>query len=262
VHELLGVGDVADAYRGERDGAQFILKVGRVPGTAEMLQREFETLQHLHIQAADYTYRHYYPKPVENGRVTDGFLRQINVFEYTPTTPYATLAQVIEMYPEGLPGRQFVWIFKRMLVALAFAHRWGVVHGCVTPENFIINEDHLGHLVGWTHACRPRERIQSISAAYRDLYPQEVFDRQPASPQTDLFMAGMTMKRVLGPKYNSLDSRLKACLNACLQPHRDARPDDTFAFHDALGRSAGLVYGQPKFVPLNLTRSALVGESS
>src|SRR5439155_20075146 len=49
-----------------------------------------------------------------------------------------SLAEVRAAYPDGVDGRDAVWMWRRLLVALGLAHRAGVVHGAVVDDHVLI----------------------------------------------------------------------------------------------------------------------------
>ena len=59
----------------------------------------------------------------------------------------------------GVDPRDAAWMWRRLLVALGFAHRAGVLHGAVLPEHVLIHPGEHGLvLVDWCYSvpgCHP-----------------------------------------------------------------------------------------------------------
>ena len=77
------------------------------------------------------------------------------------TEGFVSLADVREAYPGGLDPRDWAWMHRRLLRALAAAHATGWVHTAITAENVLIEPDRHGVvLVGWSfwHPVRAAAR--------------------------------------------------------------------------------------------------------
>src|SRR6516164_8396933 len=95
------------------------------------------------------------------------------------------------------------WMWRRLLVALGFAHRCGLVHGAVLPEHVLIQpHDHGLVLIDWAYAVAASpatgERVTAISAAYAAWYPAEIMRKEPPAAGTDLAMAARCVVALLG----------------------------------------------------------------
>ena len=64
-----------------------------------------------------------------------------------------TLAEVRRAYPMGVDPKDMAWMWRRLLVALGFAHLNGVIHGAVLPDNISILPGQHGLLLeNWSQA--------------------------------------------------------------------------------------------------------------
>lgn len=192
--------------------------------------------------------------------IRDTFLiepkRSCQVFDYDEAL--FTLEDIHNKYPE-LDPRSFAWIFKRLLLSLGWTHISGFVHGAVLPPHFLAQRDsHGGHLVGWINAIETGQQIQYISPKYTDFYPKEVVDKQPASNETDIYMAGKCAVYLLGGNVKSnvlprsVPDRIRTFLSALLIPKIKYRPNDAKELHDQFGDILRIEYGQPKFMRLDI----------
>lgn len=111
--------------------------------------------------------------------------------------PGPTLAEIVEKYAkEGvrLDPEDVAWMTERILNALSYMHRHGVVHGDLKPQNIIVQpESHTVVLVDFgLSAIKPTRHTGS--KGYTDLFaPPEQVRGSPLIPQSDLYSLGMTM---------------------------------------------------------------------
>jgi serine/threonine protein kinase len=247
--ELLAVGDVADVYAAtsEATDATYVVKVSRVPGTAAMLENEKTALHKIHAAAGDTVYRLNFPLLLESFLAGS---RRVNVFaDISSENSVYSLEQLLTKYPGGLPGEHLVWIGKKLLTALGFAHLQKLVHGAVVPSHVLIQpETHMVILAGWGQSVERGQKIKSAVAKYGSFYPAEVLAKKPATAETDIFMAARCLEHLSGSF--AIPPALRNSLRACLLERQSMRPGDAWVVNDDLAAAAERVYGPPKFVPL------------
>lgn len=96
------------------------------------------------------TFFHYVPNIIDSFETRDG--HRANVIDSIPT-PVASFQDILRAYPKGLDFRDVVWMYKRLLIAIGYAHMKGVVHGAVLPPHVLIfPETHGAHVVDWSYA--------------------------------------------------------------------------------------------------------------
>lgn len=123
--------------------------------------------------------------------------------------------------PTGLDGRDWAWIHRRLLTALAGAHLAGLVHGAVLPENILIHpEGHGVVLAGWSFATRPGRVLAGRVRSAEDFYPPEASGGTVTS-ETDIYMAHALMLWMLAPE----ERRQRAFARGCMQDEPRMRPD-------------------------------------
>lgn len=137
--------------------------------------------------------RHFSIPAVRNMfRLDDGSLAL--VLSYVPGP---TLAQVVEQYAakgKRLDPEDVAWMTERIMNALSYIHRHGVVHGDLKPQNVIVQpEKHSLVLVDFGLAAIKPSKT-SGSKGYTELIsPPEQVKGSPLLPQTDFYSVGMTM---------------------------------------------------------------------
>lgn len=245
---LLASGDAADVYHGTAEGHDYLLKASRVPDADALLLAEAESLATIHAKAADSSYRLYFPLLVETMPIRDKFPKRINTFVYDDG--FYTLANVLDRHKQ-LDGRHLAWIFKRLLTAIGFAHRVGVVHGAVLPEHILISPaDHGLRLIGWGQSVKSGQSVRVISAKHRGMYPAEVLAKKPATAETDIYMAAKCAAHLAGA---GIPKQIATFLQSCLLEGQKMRPGDAWDLLEEFDELLRQLYGPPKFHVLSMT---------
>lgn len=126
-------------------------------------------------------------------RLDDGSLALVMSFIEGPT-----LEQVVEkvgpMDPETVG-----WITERLLNALLFLHRFGVIHGDLKPQNIIIQpEEHAVVLVDFG-LSQSKPTAKTKGKGYTEFFaPPEQLALKPLIPASDFFSLGQCMIYALG----------------------------------------------------------------
>lgn len=237
------VGSVANLYR--TDGPH-VVKVVRNPALNPLLHAEWDALRRLARFTDEHRWlRPYYPHPVDtSGDVTRGS-RAFTVLEPL-VDGFVTLADVRRAYPDGLDGRDYAWMHRRLLRAVAGAHRTGLVHGAIVAENVLVHpEQHGIVLVGWTFAVTAGERLLATDKTIP--YPPEVHHGRPVTPATDVHMAHTLMLDLLAER----ETAQRRFARGCTQDDPTRRPDaaDLLTEYDDLLED---LYGERTFRPFAL----------
>ncbi|MEV4624852.1 molecular chaperone DnaJ [Micromonospora sp. NPDC049523] len=244
--ERFATGDLANLYRVRYDGKEALLKLPRQPAANDLLEREATALATLR-RDGDPQHRAYAPELVESFRHEDpttGVRRTANVLSYSPGL--VPLTEVARAYPDGLDPRDVAWIWRRLLVALGWAHRAGVVHGAVLPEHVLIEPDQHGVvLVDWCYSVTTEGgSVPALVARHRDWYPPEVTNRAPATPATDIHLATGCMRWLMGSRANNALFRFT---RGCTQPNPRRRPQDAWRLLGELDELLEKLYGPRRF---------------
>jgi hypothetical protein len=244
---LVAIGDIANLY--EHDGG--LLKIARHPADNDLLEREAIALASLRARG-DRRYLAYVPVLVGSQQHQDpatGVRRRANVI--SRLTGFVTLAQVKAAYPAGLDPRDVAWMWRRLLVAIGFAHRAGLIHAAVLPEHVLIHPaDHGLVLVDWCYSIAgPAGRAAAMPEKYVDWYPPEVHRREPAGLDLDVFLATRCMTDLMG---DQAPAQLAAFAKGCALPNPRGRPQDAWRLLAELDEVLGHLYGARKFRPFTM----------
>ena len=190
----------------------------------------------------------YLPLPLESFQMRAAGSGRRRANAYRHRSGFYTLREILRFFPDGLGGRHTAWVFRRLAMALGFAHVNGVVHGAVTPDHILIlPEEHGLMLVDWKASVEPGGTISVVDGNWRRLYPQSVFAKKPAGPDVDFHMAADCMTYVAGHKIPLPMQRFfKGCQVGRVPPAWDLKDE----FDDLLER----MYGPRTFVPLVVPR--------
>lgn len=235
VERILARGDICALYVGHAEGhGPGILKVPLQPIDNDLLANEARILKHLQASRDYAQLRHFVSQLTESfacQEKSSGITRQINVLKYIDGL--VTLKEVREAYPQGVDPRDMAWMWRRLLVALDFAHSSGIIHGAVLPTHILIQpREHGVVLIDWSYAVREGEHIGAISSEYRAWYPTEVFAHEEPLPGLDIAMAARCMFELLGgdPLKHTLPERvpwpLASHLQGCTLASSRQRPQD------------------------------------
>ncbi len=267
---LLAEGPLYAGYSGsfEEDGQTCAvqLKIVRNPGDNDLAENEARTLQALYTGKAAKKFGNYLPHLLDAFLYEeDGDFRQVNVFEQTPG--WVPLTDVRRAYPRGVDPQEMAWIWRRVLVALGFAHLNGRIHGAVLPCNIeILPELHGLRLVEWSSSVGwvappgdpVGECLVALNPAYEHWYPAEVQRGEPPLPGTDIDMAARCMIDLLGgdPVRQTLPATvppaLRAFFRGCTLPGKRSRPQDAWTLKGEFEDLIGQLWGELKFHPFML----------
>ena len=251
-------GDIATLYQVDIGDSEqtALLKLPADPAMSDLLEREATALAQL-VQDGDGRFQPYAPRLLESFRHRDsttGATRRANVIGLAGG--FFSLAEVRAAYPRGLDPRDVAWMCRRILVALGYAHRAGVIHGAVLPEHVLIHPgDHGLVLVDWCFsvpgcyaATDPSGRVPAVISRHADrgLYPPEVLAGMPATPAADIFMATRCMAGLLGADF---PEPLETFADVCTQPSAERRPADAWRLLAELDSLLEWLYGPRRFRP-------------
>ncbi|WP_238438447.1 protein kinase family protein, partial [Frankia nepalensis] len=288
----------ADGMAGT-DESRCVVKIARSAGDDDLVAREAAALRRL-ARLGDPRYAAYVPRLVDTVRFREGqapgATRRANVLGLlgglSPRVPspssrnrelgrpddFVTLAQARAAYPAGLDPRDVAWMWRRLLVAIGYAHRAGVAHGAVLPEHVLIHPAQHGLvLVDWCYSAvpdpadgavvgvqpraggadDPSRRIPALVEAYADWYPPEVARREPPGAATDIALASRCVSYLLGSADparlgGAVPAPIRRFLTGCLLPSPSMRPDDAWRLLAELDELLGRIYGPRRFRPFTM----------
>jgi hypothetical protein len=240
-------GDIANLYEHDRG----LIKIARNPADNDLLDREAAALARLR-RAGDKRFMAYVPALIGCQRHKDpdtGAERRANLI--SRLDGFVTLADVHAAYPRGLDPRDAAWMWRRLLVAVGFAHRAGVIHAAVLPEHVLIHPaEHGLVMVDWCYAItQPGGAGAALPAAYADWYPAEVRSRQVPGPDLDIWLATRCMTHLMGRR---APPPLTTFARGCTPPRTDRRPSDAWQLLRELDAVLERLYGPRTFRPFTM----------
>ena len=259
--EFITSGDISDVYAGLRarwPTELVIIKILRDLRDVIPFDREWEALQILQQSSAPGAdlFSSLLPQPVMHGNISNGDHagQRANIFRWSSGFNH-TFEEVIEVYPQGIPPRASIWVWRRMLETLSFIHNSGMVHGAVVPSHLLVQDNEHGvKLVGYTAADHPGKTLQTISPRYASFYPKSM---RSLSAQLDLTMSARCMIAILGgdPNTGALPKAVPSRLARLVQQTAESAPGastkaDAWSLREELGAIAREVFGAPQFNPI------------
>jgi serine/threonine protein kinase len=204
-------GDIADLFE---DG-NTLVKIPRNRQDNDLMAAEAAALRRLRTHGHP-DFQAYAPRLIRSerrdGRTENvvsrkrGFLDLTNDGEWTPA--------------------DLVWIWRRLLAGLGWAHRAGIVHGAVFEEHVLIDTRQRGLvLVDWCYATQLNARPKAIIARREPLYPPEVLAGQPVTAATDIHLATQLMTRLFGAV---MPHPLRRFAAGCRYDRPGMRPQDAW----------------------------------
>ena len=238
-------GDASDVYRARwamRLGELVVLKVNRSLKDADLLRRQFYTLERLAVasEASTAPIAARLPQPIAYGPIGASDRPQHWVAVYRWRSGFVhTLEDVLRIHPGGVDGRIAVWILKRSLEVLGYVHRAGIVHGAVLPPHLLIHpRDHGVCLVGFGTSAPIGQPSPAISRAWASWYPNGA----AISPSTDLAQLGRCIR--------SIAADLASPVRELVAELESGRTTDAWDAAQRLGPASRSAYGPPAYNPL------------
>ena len=263
VERLLARGDLCDLYVGSSilagEKTRGLLKVPIKAEDNDLAANEVRILRHLRASDDYEKLRHFVSQLVDTFSYQEkasGIVRRVNVLTYVEGL--YSLKEVKEVYAQGVDPKDMAWIWRRLLVALGFAHANNVIHGGVLPTHVLIHPRHHGVvLIDWSYAvldpAMTGEHISAISRSYRDWYPTEVFAREKPTPGLDIAMAARCMIDLLSgdPHKRTMPEtvpwQIQNYLKGCTLPKPQQRPQDVHLLLDEFDDLIARLWGPRTF---------------
>lgn len=246
VGDPLAKGDIADLYRAESDKHEpAVFKISRSPKDNDLMDTEAAALKALHRHGPpNDNFLRYIPQLYDSLKASD---RRANIV--SAALGYHSLSDIFSQYIEGLDFRHVVWMMNRLLSALGYAHKHGLVHGAVTPDHLLYHGvTHGLVLVDWCYSVEIGNPIKAIVKNRKSFYPVEVLKKLPSSPATDIYMAARSMMFAA----DQIPGEFLGILEWCTAESPKTRPQDAWELQDLWVKVAEKVYGKPKYVRLEI----------
>jgi serine/threonine protein kinase len=249
-------GDLATIYAGRTtSGASepVIVKVALDRADNDLLQDEASALELLH--SASGPQRKHLPRLLDRFQTAEGLAG--NVLSLAEGVDLLT---VRERYPDGVPAEHAVWMLRRLLSVVGYAHSEGVIHGNIEPSHVVIRpSDHNVVLLDWCYSIvAPGRTGRGFKCENPDFSPPEVGQRKPPIPASDLYSVGRCAIFLLGGDLGTgqlppaVDDRLARFVAYLTRPSPLQRAQDAWEMFGELGRLRRAIFGAHHFVPFEV----------
>jgi hypothetical protein len=242
-----------------------IIKILQKTENERYLDNEWETLNQLlrsHAKGAE-VFSRMIPQPVVYGKIAGGeFSGSKALILRWESGFYHSFDDVCRLYPEGIPARASIWVWRRILEMLGFLHDSGYVHGAVVPAHLLAQQNEHGvRLIGYGRSGRINDPVYEDQSLLLPYFPTPIKDWKVLSPQLDMVMSAKCVIKMLGgdPATNTLPTTVPIKLAEVIKKY--AQLDDKYpsnfnawTIHQELGRIADAVYGAPVFIPIDMPR--------
>ncbi len=209
------------------DKLSVLLKISKKNEFNKHIERELRVIEYFQSDSKMRSgIGSYLPKIKSTGFI-DG--RIVVVQSYSPD--FVSVAQIGQAYPGGMIPQEAAWVARRVMAQVIVAENGRLVHGAIVPDHVLVGKvSHNPIHIGWAHACDPQtQRVEMIITRWKDLYPQEVFDKKRPTNKTDIYMAGKTIEYLLaGPDKRSgipstVPDQFATVLSKCIEENPDRR---------------------------------------
>lgn len=249
----LATGDLCSLYVGRCESGTFfgdevIIKLVRDPADNDLLDREAAALRRL--SSGDAAQQKHLPKLLDRFQSAQHqaghILSRVEGYD---------LLSVRERYPDGVPPEHVVWMLRRMLSVLGYAHSQGVLHGNLEPSHVLIRpRDHNVTLVDWCYSViDPSKTGQQFVCLNPEYSAPELSQKPLPKPAADLFSVGKCALFLLGGDLETgtlpgrVDERLQRFVRYLLRPSALQRAQDAWEAFEELGRIRKAIYGAHTF---------------
>jgi serine/threonine protein kinase len=162
-------------------------------------------------------------------------------------TGLVSLKDVMKAYPNGIDPKDAAWMFRRLLMAVGWGNRAGLVHGAILPASVLIQPDDHGLVLDdWAYSTPLGGTLTAVPNGTLDSYPFEVTNKQPVSAATDIYMSVKLISELMGDKATP---PLRAFIKGSTQKEQKLRPDDAWALKEELDELLYRMWGERKFRP-------------
>jgi hypothetical protein len=193
--------------------------------------------------------------------------REYYAVVYERLTGWHSLADVVVQHPDGIDPRDMAWIFRRLLSALGFIHRAGLIHRAILPENILIEPDQHGlMLTNFYSTGFPAEGMLPIGLCLppgrSHWMPPGLKESATLLPGFDLYLAAQCMRFICGGEVTSrepiprLPAGIQSFLRGCTLPNPTACPQDAWELLNEFDQLIERLWGTRKFRPFKMAQTA------
>lgn len=251
----LVAGDLSDVFSGECEigddfAGQVAIKIIREKADNDLAQNELKVLKLLH--AGGGPQRKHLPILLDKFMTDQDQLGTIlrlleNSFDFT---------SIREKYPNGIDRKHMVWMLNRLLSAIGYAHKLGIVHGNIEPSHLMVRpKDHNLFVVDWSYAAiNPKHTHDSFKVFNEDFSAPEVAKKKSPLPAADIYSIGKCMIWILGGDIktnqlpDSVEEPLQRMLNFMTMESPLQRAQDAWKLHHLLNETVIELWGRKRFL--------------
>lgn len=175
-----------------------LLAILNDPQDADLAEAHVSAIKRLAEEVPN-EYKLYYPEFIENFKFRDENTGQERSITATVEDyGFRTMADIFEVYPDGISGRDVAWIFRRMLVAVGNAHDIGLVNGAPNVDAFMIHDEKHGIvLTDWQYSVPVGEPLKAVPTRYKDIYPEYALNKEPVDDRLDIHIIATMAENLL-----------------------------------------------------------------
>ena len=159
-------------------------------------------------------------------------------------------------FPAGVPPEHVIWIGRRLLSVVGFAHKLGVVHANIEPAHVLVRpHDHHVTLLDWCYSVVDAPRSRQGFRVYDPEYSApEVAEKRPPLPTADMYSIGRCLLFLVGGDLASgsmpdgVPDRLQRFVRYLTRPSPLQRAQDAWEMFHELDRTRAAIYGEHRFV--------------
>jgi serine/threonine protein kinase len=262
IGDIFAEGTIADMFEGEcaisdEFAGTVAIKIVRDSADNSLMMREKNVLQELHKKNG--AQRKHLPILLDHFQTEDG--RVGLIFRYLENT--LDMHAILERpdYRNGVDRKHMVWMLNRLLSAIGYAHKNGIMHGNIEPAHlFVRGSDHNLFIVDWCWSIvRPRETADTFRINTDNFSAPEVAQKKSPTPASDLFSVGKCMIHILGGNVDtnempdSVEDELQRFIQGFVLNSKLQRAQDAWQLHGQLDKLVKRLWGQKRFIPFTTT---------
>ena len=208
-------------------------------------------------------------RAMREGQIAEG-LRHKNIVETIEVIPGDYEVYLVTEYVHGLPLNEAAQAYDvdevtdalaQILEALAYAHRQGIIHRDIKPQNALVDRRGRVKLTDFGVAYRPGDtRLTQVGFAVGTpgYIAPEIMDGADPSELSDIYAVGATARTLLANQPDELPPRLREFVDRATSPNPEHRPRNARAALKLLtgrrGSSTHATLDEPAKTPDKVSR--------
>jgi hypothetical protein len=171
----------------------YALKTIEIIGDKALLKKSFDNYNFL-MSLTDESSKHFKKYlPISGKLISENELQFTLTFRAVPLSSLGTVEQ-----------KHANWMLSRMFEFASWINQIGYAHAGINPESiYVMPENHGMCCISFYHLTKLDTPLKTISAAYKNFYPPQVFANKKAESNIDLDLAKRTTIYLLGDKSGS-----------------------------------------------------------